>query len=170
MEARPEHMDMGNQLQIPKTEVMASQNMEGGANRLSDFIHEVTVQSEIVILPTPTKNVKQAWASIVVRRSSWLASKSEKKCHKMAEEMAQDLLCKKLDPYGTSTSGQDAIATAHTHLCKLFEAAIPQEAMEAIEYLLTAMNLGEKNNRCTNTMLIIKSGAFSVQWIVVVPL
>jgi hypothetical protein len=80
-----------------------------------------------------------------VRHNSRLASKSAKKGSKMYEEMAQDLLRKKLDPFEATTNGQDATEAACTRLCKLFKAAIPQEAMEAIEDVLSAMNLGEKN-------------------------
>jgi hypothetical protein len=119
--------------------------MEGSASQLSDFIHEVMAQPATTILLTPRKNVKQARASTAVRCSSRLASKSAKKGSKTAEVMAQDLLRKKLDPFGAATGGQDATEAARTCLCKLFEAAIPQEAMEAIEDLLSAMNLGEKN-------------------------
>jgi hypothetical protein len=147
LEAGPEHINTGNHLQVPETEAAATQTMEGSANHLYDFIHEVMEQPTMTILPTPRKNVKQARASTAVRRSSRLASKSVKKGSKMAEEMAQDLMCKKLDPFGATIGGQDATEVERTHLCKLFEATIPQEAMEAIEDLLTAMNLGEKNKR-----------------------
>jgi hypothetical protein len=53
-----EHMDVGNHLQVPETEVATTQTMEGSASQLSDFVHEVMAQPAMTILPTPRKNVK----------------------------------------------------------------------------------------------------------------
>jgi hypothetical protein len=70
--------------------------------------------------------------------SGQLAQKAQTKGRKTAE-LAQDILRKKLE-------GDQCDLTIHTHerLTKLFDAPIPQEAMEAIEDLLKAINLENK--------------------------
>jgi hypothetical protein len=79
-----------------------------------------------------------------------------KKGYKIAE-MAQELLCKKLDPYGAALSGLEAIVAACARLSKLFEVIISMKAMEAIEELSTVLNLGDKEKGKPNKMTIATS-------------
>jgi hypothetical protein len=74
-----------------------------------------------------------------IRRSGRLAQKAQTKGRKIAEELAQDILCKKLEGCHSSPTIQ-----TWDHLIKLFEAPIPQEAMESIEDLLKVINLETK--------------------------
>jgi hypothetical protein len=74
-----------------------------------------------------------------IRHSGRLAQKAQTKGRKIAEELAQDILCKKLEGCHSSPTIQ-----TWDHLIELFEAPIPQEAMESIEDLLKVINLETK--------------------------
>jgi hypothetical protein len=84
---------------------------------------------------------RSPWLS---RRSNRLASKTMKRDHKTAEEMAQELLCKKLDPNGPAPGKDESTEAARARLSKPFDATIPKKAMEAIEDLLKVLNLEGK--------------------------
>jgi hypothetical protein len=74
------------------------------------------------------------------RRNGRLAQKTQSKGKKSAEEMVQDLMCKKLE------GGQlDLTTQARDCLIKLFDTPIPHNAMEAIEDLLKFINLEGKD-------------------------
>jgi hypothetical protein len=93
------------------------------------------------VLKTPAKRNTTARVSEAptVRRNGRLAEKTQAKGKKTAEELAQDLLCRKLEG-----SQPDFTAQARDRLTKLFDAPIPQNAMEAIEELLKFISLEGK--------------------------
>jgi hypothetical protein len=57
--------------------------------------------------------------------------------------MAQEILCRKLEGAPEQTNKDDP---ARDRLTKLFDAPIPQEAMEAIEDLIKAISLDNRKN------------------------
>jgi hypothetical protein len=68
-------------------------------------------------------------------------SKALTKGGKTSEELAQELLCKKLEGIAWQRSKADC---ARERLVKLFDAPLPQEAMATIEDLLQVINLEGK--------------------------
>jgi hypothetical protein len=110
---------------------------------LEDFIRGISAPAPQSILWTPTKNTKVAkeMQAPSLRRSGRLMSKALTKGGKTLEELAQELLCKKLE----GVAGQQSKADhARERLVKLFDAPLPQEAMAAIEDLLQVINLEGK--------------------------
>jgi hypothetical protein len=98
-----EQLQMDNRLSLPEVDHAQDHDAvpdQGGAtNKLAGFIHEVAQQLEAAILPTLKKDTKQARVpteAATVRRSDRLSSKTMKRGHKIVEEMAQELLYKKL--------------------------------------------------------------------------
>jgi hypothetical protein len=81
------------------------------------------------------------------RRSGRIAEKTQKAGRKNAEEMAQDLLHKKVD--GIS-SAPDKEEQARSSLLKLFDAPLPEDAMEAIEELLKVTKLDDIQTTAVN--------------------
>jgi hypothetical protein len=110
---------------------------------LAGFIKEVARPVVPTILKAPArkaKHLRQAEAT-TTRRSGRLAEKALKKGHRSAEEMAQEVLCNKLDG---ALDQPDKVESARERLTKLFDAPLPDDAMEAIEDLLEVINLEGK--------------------------
>jgi hypothetical protein len=93
----------------------------------------------VPVLKTPTKKSAAAKASeaLTIQRSGRLAQKAHSK--RSTEELAQDILCKKLEG-----SQMDFTTQARDRLTKLFDAPIPHNAMETIEELLKFISLEGK--------------------------
>jgi hypothetical protein len=72
------------------------------------------------------------------KHSGRLAAKVLKKGNKSTEEMAQEVMCKKLE---AGTGWADKGEMARDRLLKLFDTSLPGEAIEAIENLLKVINL-----------------------------
>jgi hypothetical protein len=92
---------------------------------------------------TPAKKIKAAKETHApsVRRSGRLMLKALTKGGKTSKELAQELLCKKLEGVAGQQSKADR---ARERLVKLFDAPLPQEAMATIEDLLQVINLEGK--------------------------
>jgi hypothetical protein len=105
------------------------------------FIQQAFKLAPAPLLKTPAKKAKVAKNAEVptIRHSGRLAQKAQTKGRKTAEELSQDIICKKLEGCQSSPTIQ-----ARDRLTRLFEAPIPQEAMEAIEDLLKVINLETK--------------------------
>jgi hypothetical protein len=103
-----------------------------------------TKPAEQAILKTPVRKGKpckpaDAPAS---RRSDRLAEKALKKGSMCAEKMAQEVFCKKLEG---AVEHPDKEKQDQDQLIKLFDALLPEDAIEAIEDLLKVISLeGEK--------------------------
>jgi hypothetical protein len=110
---------------------------------LQDFIRGISVLAPQPILRTPAKKIKGAKETQAssVRRSGRLMSKALTKGGKTLEELAQELLCKKMEGVAGQQSKADC---ARERLVKFFDAPLPQEAMAAIEDLLQVINLEGK--------------------------
>jgi hypothetical protein len=101
---------------------------------LAAFIQGIAKPVAAAILKTPAKNSKAPRPSKAptARRSGRLAAKALKKGNRSAEEMAQEVLCKKL---GAGLVQTDKGEHARNRLIKLFDAPLPDEVVEAIEDL-----------------------------------
>jgi hypothetical protein len=110
---------------------------------VTSFIQAAFKPAEQAILETPTrksKSTKPADAP-ATRRSGRLAEKVQRKGPMCAEKMAQEVLCKKLE----GAIGQpDKEKKGRDRLIQLFDAPLPDDAMEAIEDLLKIINLDGK--------------------------
>jgi hypothetical protein len=105
------------------------------------FIQEFARPTEMAILKNPAKKSKAPKPQEATRRSRRLAEKAQKRSHRKAEAMAQEVLCKKLVGELNLPGKEDK---AHSRLIKLFDAHLPEEAIEAIEELLKVISLENK--------------------------
>jgi hypothetical protein len=91
------------------------------------------------ILNTPARKIKTAMPDVpAIRRSGRLAEKAQKKGPMCAEKMAQEVLYKKLEG---AAGEHDKEKQARERLIRMFDAPLPDEAIEAIEDLLKVINL-----------------------------
>lgn len=84
----------------------------------------------------PKKQTEEEATSL--RRSGRLAVKQIQSGHKTSEELAQEVLAKKL---GLVEPIKEAEKEIKSKLSKLFEEPLPKDAMQAMEDLLKAMNI-----------------------------
>jgi hypothetical protein len=112
-------------------------------NRLAHFMLQIVRPTPKPILKTPAKKISNAqdMAPPAVRGSGRLAIKAHTKGKKTSEELAQDILRKKLDGTTGETNQNDK---ARAQLSCLFNASLPEESVEAIEELLNVISLGGK--------------------------
>jgi hypothetical protein len=124
-------------------EAVQVESHNGTDKNLQVFLQEVSKLAPVAKLKTPTKKAptRQANEAPTVRRSGRLAVKSKSKGRKTAEELAQEILCNKLEGLPDPKCSKDQ---ARDHLSKLLDAPILQEAMDAIEDLLKVIKLDNK--------------------------
>lgn len=110
-----------------------------------NFIARMTKPVPPPMLPTPAPKKKvvpvEDEGDTTVRRSGRLAVKQKKAGHKKSEELAQEVLAKKL---GLLTPSEEMDNTVKTHLLKLLGGPLPKETMKGMEELLMAMNIDGK--------------------------
>lgn len=82
-----------------------------------------------------------------LRQSGRLANKQKINGNKKTEELAQEVLAKKL---GILSQNKDEEMEARTKVAKLFEEPLPKEALQAMEDLLQAMNIQGKKGKAKN--------------------
>jgi hypothetical protein len=110
---------------------------------LQSFIKETAVPATRPILQTPAKNTTAAKGADepFVRRSGRLAAKTQNRGRKSSEELAQEILCEKLE----GVPGQQGkVDKARERLMKFFDTPLPQDTMEAIEDLVKVISLEGK--------------------------
>jgi hypothetical protein len=112
-----------------------------GNEALQSFLQEVTRPAPVPILKTSAKKsiTPKAAEAPSVRRSGRLSAKAQTRGRKTTEELAQEIFCIKLEGGQPNKNEQ-----ARDRLTKLFDAPIPQGAMEAIEDLLKIISLDSK--------------------------
>jgi hypothetical protein len=123
----------------PETDQAVAHDL-GKAQR---FIKEMVTLASKPILRTLVKKppVAQGPGEQSDRRSGRLAAKMQSRGRKSSREMAQELLCKKLE----GVPGQQGIEDqARNRLMKLFDNPLPKEVMEAIKDLLKVISLEDK--------------------------
>lgn len=110
------------------------------------------VMATPIMRKKPTKELnEQTEEEAALRRSGRLAVKQTQSGHKTSQELAQEVLAKKL---GVLESNKDLNEEVKNKLIKLFEEPLPKEAMEAMEDLLKAMNIGAGPPKKGNTTAV----------------
>jgi hypothetical protein len=111
------------------------------------FIHDITRPAPAALMKTPVKKgtTFHPEGATVVWCSGRLAMKAQDKGSKNSEELAQEVLCKKLEG---AADQPDKSSKARNRLIRLFDAPLPAEAMAAFEELLKVISLdGKKGSR-----------------------
>jgi hypothetical protein len=104
------------------------------------FIHDITRPAPAALMKTPVKKgtTFHPEGATVVWCSGRLAMKAQDKGSKNSEELAQEVLCKKLEG---AADQPDKSSKARNRLIRLFDAPLPAEAMAAFEELLKVISL-----------------------------
>lgn len=123
---------------------------------ITQFLSACTTEVRRPVLHTPAPKVTQQQQGEeqdnTLRRSGRIATKQKINGKKKPEQLAQDVLAKKL---GLSDEALEKENEARNRIMNLFENPLPQEAIQAMEDLLQAMNIDK--NRST-TKVAVKAG------------
>lgn len=145
-----------NMAAVTSQSVPAPVNTESRELGTQQFIEKVTATVPNPVIPTPARKTKKATESLeddqTVRRSGRLAIKQKQAGKKHSEEMAQEVLAKKL---GALSPEKDLTEEAKTKITQLFQGPLTKDVMQAMEDLLQAMNIDIKKGAISG----IKSAA-----------
>lgn len=124
---------------------VVSTNTSDSPTSLEGLMTKVITALPQPVLPTPARRVQPARDTEdderSIRRSGRLAIKQRMTGNKKTEELAQEVLAKKL---GDLSPSKDRMNEAKSLLAKLFEEPLPKETLQAMEDLLQAMNIDTK--------------------------
>ncbi|TVU34994.1 hypothetical protein EJB05_16856, partial [Eragrostis curvula] len=159
-QTQPEEINTGAQQQTTtpdfeqgeegEAEPQASDEEQQG-DSFEGFVKKITKPTQPPVLNTQPKKKRGLAAERAneknVRRSGRIASKRKATGDKHSEELAEEVLAKRL---GNLSPKKNLTEEARNKLTRLFNGPISQEVMDAIEDLLTAMCIDTKKNVKTN--------------------
>lgn len=124
---------------------ISANNTERGKEDTQQFIKKITTVVPNPMFPTPARKTKKVTESLeeerTVRRSGRIATKQKQVGKKHSEELAQEVLARKL---GVLSPKKEPTEEAKTKLAQLFQGPLTKEIMQAMEELLQAMNIDAK--------------------------